>query len=66
MIVKLYDVLVVELVHDFYLKLDLLDQVVLDNLRFVNDLDSIDVLGNFVADFVHFSEATDTDVGISE
>ena len=65
-IVKLYDILVVELVHDFDLKLDLLNQVVLDDLRFVNDLDSIDVFGNFVADFVHFSEAADTDVGIGE
>lgn len=63
---ELHDVLVVELVHDFDLKLDLLDQVVLNNLCLVDHLDRIDILRCLMAHFVNFSEATDANVGVGE
>lgn len=63
---QLHDVLVVELVHDLDFELDLLDQVVLDNLGLVDDLDSVNVLGQLVAHFVNFTEATDADVRVGQ
>ena len=65
-VVQLDYVLVVELVHDLYFKLDLLDQVMLNNLCLVDHFDGIDILRLFVAHFVDFTESTHTDIGVSK
>jgi len=66
MVVKLHNVLLVKLVHDLDLQLDLLNQVVLNDLRLVDDFDGVDILGYFVSHLVNFAEAADTDVGVGE
>ena len=62
MVEQLNHVLVVQLVHDLNLKLDLLNQVVLNDLSLVDDLDSVDIFRLLVAHFIHLSEATYADV----
>ena len=61
-VVQLDDVLVVQFVHDLDFELDLLHQVMLDDLRLVDDLDGIHILGALMSDFVHLAEAANADV----
>ena len=64
MVVQLDDVLIVQLVHDLDLKLDLLDQVMLNNFGLVDNFDGVDVLGVLMAHFVYFTKAANTDVRV--
>ena len=64
MVVELDNVFIVQLVHDFDLKFDLLNEIVLYDLGFVYDFDSINVLGLLVTHFVNLTESADTDVRI--
>lgn len=64
MIVKLHDVLVIEIVHDLNFQLNLFDKIVLNNLSLVYDLDGEYVFGDFVANFIHFSESSNSNTRI--
>lgn len=63
-VVELDNVGVVQLVHYLNFELDLLDEVVLDDLSFVDHFDRIDILAHLVPHFVDFAEATNTDIAI--
>ena len=62
MVVQFDNVPIVELVHNFNLKLDLLYEVMLNDLGLVNDFDGVDVFGKFVAHFVNLTKAAYTDI----
>ena len=66
MIVKFDDIRVVELVHNFDFKFDLLNKVVLNDFLFTDNFDCIRVLAYFVAHFIHFSKTAYTDVAVCE
>jgi len=59
-------VIVIELVHNFDLQFDLLDQVVLQDFLLVDDLDCEHVFALLVPDLVHLAESTDANVGVGE
>lgn len=65
-VVQLDDVLVVDVVHDLHLKLDLVDKVVLHDLRLVDDLDREHILRHLVPYLVDLAKAPDPDVGVSQ
>ena len=65
MIVEFQNVVVIQLVHDLYLKLNLLHQVMLQNLLLVDNFDSKHVFAHFMSYLVNFSKPTDTNIGIS-
>ncbi len=62
MIVKFDNIPILQLVHDFDLQFDLLNQVMLYDLGFVDDFDGIDVFRDFVAHFVNFAKAANADI----
>ena len=65
-VVELDNVFVVQLVHNFDLKFDLFHEIVLYNLGFVYDFDSINVLGLLVAYFVNLTKSTNSDIRIGK
>lgn len=65
-VVQLDDIRMVEFVHYLDFELYLFYEVMLDDLRFVDDLYCVNVLTHFVAHFVDFAEAADTDVVVGK
>lgn len=66
MIVQLQNVVVVEFVHDFYFKFDLLDQIMLQYLFLVYDFNCKHIFADFVTHFVHFAKTTYANIRVSQ
>ena len=65
-IIQLQDMVVIQLVHYFDLKLYLLHKVVLKDLLFIDYLDSVNILRDFVSNFIHFTETSNSNVAIGK
>jgi len=65
-VVQLENVVVVQLVHDLDLQLDLLHQIVLKDLLFIDNLDCINILRDFMSYFINFTKATDANVAVGK
>ena len=66
MIIKLKNMIMVQLVHDFYFKFDLFNEVMLQYLLLVDDLDGKHVLGYLMSHFVNFSKTTNSNISIGK
>ena len=62
MIIKLYNVVMVQVVHDLDFKFNLLNKIVFYDFCFIYDFYGIDIFGCFVAYLVYFAKAAYTDV----
>lgn len=61
-IVEFDDMFMIELIHDLDFKFDLFYQIILNDLRFVNDFDSIHILRFLMPHFINLSKSSYTNV----
>ena len=66
MIIQLNNIRMVQLIHNLHFKLHLLHKVMLNNLGFIDNFNSIDFLRNLMSYLIHFTKATNTDICISQ
>jgi len=66
MIVEPQNVVMVQFVHYFDFQLDLLNEIVFQDLLFINDFNCKYILGHLMPNFIDFSKSTNTNVWISK
>ena len=65
-IVKLQNVTVIKLIHYFDFQFYLFNQIVFQDLLLIDNLDCVNILGNFMTHLVNLSKTTNTNIAISE
>jgi len=63
-VIKLHNIRMVQFVHDLNFELDLLYQIMFDNFGLTDDFDSVNVLRNFVSDFIYFAKSTYSNIAV--
>lgn len=66
MVVKFDNIWMVQFVHDLNFKLYLLDQIMFNNFCFADNFDGVNVLRNFVSDFVNLAESAYSNIAICQ